>query len=81
MTDFSPHAVLRHPSIPDEEVWDLINRCSSKYGGPVVLIIEPACELERGARSLPASWPVLEKLLEKLEKPTGRGPRKPKARK
>ena len=68
---FHPHAVLRHPSISDEEVWDLINLASSKRGGPVVLIIEPAFEPERGARSLPASWPVLERLLERLKKPTG----------
>ncbi len=78
MTDFSPHAVLRDPSISDEVVWDLISSISSRLGAPVVLLIEPLLSPTRkGEPSLPASWPVLEK----LEKPTGRGSRKPKARK
>ncbi len=74
---FYPHAILRHPSTSDEAVWSLINRASSKDGGPVILLIEPACELERESRSSHAPWPVFER----PDKPTGRGSRKPKARK
>ncbi len=74
---FYPHAILVHPSVSDEAVWDLIRRTSSKDGGPVILLIEPACEPRKGSHSSHAPWPVFER----PDKPTGRGSRKPKARK
>ncbi len=58
---FHPHSILVHPSVSDEEVWRLINSISSRRGGPVILIIEPACELERESRSSHAPWPALGK--------------------
>ena len=64
MKDFSPHAILRHPSTPDETVERLIkdSLISSKGEGPVVLLIEPPFPpTRRGERSLPASWPVSAK--------------------
>ncbi len=43
MKDFSPHAILRPPSIPDEEVENLIRLSLTSLGhvAPVVLLIEP----------------------------------------
>ena len=63
MTDFSPHAVLRHPSISDEEVWNLIrlSLSYSKREGPVVLLIEPRCKTLKERLSSQSSWPVLGK--------------------
>ena len=58
---FYPHVILVHPSVSDEEVWDLINRTSSRRGGPVILLIEPHFKPLKGSRSLPGRWPVSAK--------------------
>ncbi len=60
---FHPHAILVHPSVSDEAVWRLINWASSisKDGGPVTLLIEPACEPRKGSRSSQKPWPALGK--------------------
>ena len=44
MKDFSPHAILRDPSISDETVERMIQDALSRRGGkgPVILIIDPA---------------------------------------
>ncbi len=71
MKDFSPHAILRHPSTPDETVERLIrdSLISSKGEGPVVLLIEPPLPWTRKAGpSLPKRWPVFER----REAPTSR---------
>ena len=64
MKDFSPHAILRHPSTPDETEERLIkdSLISSKGEGPVVLLIEPPLPLTRkGGRLSHDSWPVSAK--------------------
>ncbi len=64
MRDFSPHAILRYPSTPDETVERLIkdSLMSSKGEGQVVLLIEPPLPLTRkGGRLSHASWPALGK--------------------
>ena len=61
---FYPHAILRHPSTSDEEVWRLIKSSliSLKRGGRVILLIEPALPwTRREGRLSHASWPVLGK--------------------
>ena len=60
---FYPHSILVDPSVSDETVWALINWASSrsKDGGPVTLLIEPACEPRRGSHSSHAPWPALGK--------------------
>ena len=56
MKDFSPHTILRHPSISDEEVERLINLAlTSLGGGPVVLFIEPSLT-PREETSSPGPW-------------------------
>ena len=63
MKDFSPHVVSRDPSISDEEVERLLNSISSRLGGPVVLFLDPApSPTQRDEKSLPARWPVSERL-------------------
>ncbi len=62
MKDFSPHAILRDPSIPDEEVEELISLTSSEAEGPVVLLIDPPLSpTPRGGRSSQKPWPALGK--------------------
>ncbi len=61
MKDFSPHAILRHPSIPDEAVERLLkmllNSTSFKDKGSVVLILDPDLSpTPRDGRSSPAPW-------------------------
>ena len=66
MTDFSPHAILRHPAISDEEVWELIRRSQafSMNAGPVTLLIEPPgpWTTRKAAPSWPERWRVSERL-------------------
>ena len=59
MKDFSPHAILRDPTISDEEVERMI-RASSNYsrGLPVILLIEPPDSLpQKGERVWSDEWP------------------------
>ena len=61
MKDFSPHAVLKHPSISDEEVERLLNSISSRRGGPVVLLLDPPLSpTPRDGKSSQKPWPVSE---------------------
>ena len=65
MKDFSPHAILRDPSISDEEVERLIKQYS-KDGAPVILILDPDISpTPRDERSSPAPWPSKPKTQEK----------------
>ena len=62
MKDFSPHAILRDPSIPDETVEALINSTYLKDGVPVVLLLDPSFSpTPRDGRSSQKPWPALGK--------------------
>ncbi len=63
MTDFSPHAILRHPLTSDEDVWNLIrfSLASSENAGPVVLLIEPHLPPRKGQASSLGPWQALGK--------------------
>ena len=64
MKDFSPHAILRPPSIPDEEVENLIRLSLTSLGctAPVALLIEPPGPwTQRDEPSLQEPWPVFVK--------------------
>ena len=57
MKDFSPHAILRDPSISDEEVERILNLDCLKGRERVILIIDPdPSPTPRDGRSSPAPW-------------------------
>ncbi len=55
--------ILKDPSISDEEAEMIYNEISSRRGGPVVLFLDPdPSPTQRDEKSLPARWPVSERL-------------------
>ena len=56
-------AILKDPSISDEEAEMMYNEISSRRGGPVVVLLDPSPSLTpRDGESSQKPWPVSERL-------------------